>query len=150
MNIVPRWDICGARVLLYPSGTIFTDICSRPSISQLKDFGMSIRVSRKIDLPRVHWDETEFSLDPPLNKKIAIATAERLSRGILKTLPKNKRCLICNKDDIALKTSTKMVVYTNKCICPGNIWWVFIIRVNTRANIVWQSDFGKDSLTNFI
>ena len=60
----------------------------------------------------------EFSLDPPLpvvvNKKIVITTAERLflSRGILKK---------CNKDDMALKTSTKMVVYTNKCICPGNI-----------------------------
>ena len=28
--------------------------------------------------------------------------------------------------------------------------WVFIIRVNTRADIIWQSDFGKDSLTNVI
>ena len=25
-----------------------------------------LNVSYKIDLPRVHWDETEFSLDPPL------------------------------------------------------------------------------------
>ena len=93
---------------------------------------MSIRVSRKIDLLRVHWDETEFSLDLPLpvvvpffiNKEIA----ERLflSRGILKILPEIKR-LICKKDNMALKTSTKMVVYMNKCIWPGNIWWVFII-----------------------
>ena len=50
---------------------------------------------------------------------------------------------------MALKTSAKMVVYTNKRICPGNIWWVFIIRVNTRANIIGQSDFGQDSLTHF-
>ena len=88
---------------------------------------MSIRVSRKNDLPRVHGDETEFSLDPPyhffINKKIAITNAERLflSEGILKTLPKIRR-LICNKADMALETSTKTVVYTNKCICPGNIW----------------------------
>ena len=33
---------------------------------QFKSFGMVIRVSRKIDLPRVHWEETEFSLDSPL------------------------------------------------------------------------------------
>ena len=32
----------------------------------LKRFRMSICVSRKIDLPRVHCDETEFSLDTPL------------------------------------------------------------------------------------
>ena len=47
---------------------------------------------------------------------------------------------------IALKTSTKMVVNTNKYICPGNIWWVFVICVNTRANIIWQSDFGNFAL----
>ena len=35
-------------------------------------------------------------------------------------------------------------------ICPGNVWWIVIIRVNTRANIIWQSDFGKVPLTNFI
>ena len=44
---------------------------------------------------------------------------------------------------MTLKTSTKIVVYTNKCICQGNIWWVFISRVNTRANIIWQSDLVK-------
>ena len=31
----------------------------------------------------------------------------------------NQTCLICNKGDMALKTSTKMVVYANTCICPG-------------------------------
>ena len=44
---------------------------------------------------------------------------------------------------MSLKTWKKMAVYTNKCVCPGNIWRVVIIRVNTRANIIWQSDFGK-------
>ena len=33
---------------------------------QLKSFGMAIRVSHKIDLLHVHWEETEFSLYPPL------------------------------------------------------------------------------------
>ena len=57
--------------------------------------------------------ETEFSLDPPMpvvvpffiNKKIAITTAERLfqSRGIFKNFAQNQTCLICNKDDMALK-----------------------------------------------
>ena len=83
---------------------------------------------------------------------IAITTAERLflSRGIFKNFALNQTCLICNKDDKALKTSTKMVVYMNKCICRDSIWYVFIIRVNTRTNIILQSDFDKDLLTHFI
>ena len=96
----------------------------------------------KYSLPKKHC-----SWELSINRKIAIATAEHLclSRGILKTLLKTKQ-----QRWSGFETSTKVVVYTNKCICPGNIWWVFIIRVNMRANIIWQRDFGKDSLTNFI
>ena len=52
--------------------------------------------------------------------------------------------LICNKDDLAMKTLTKMTIYTAKCICSGNIWCVSVIRVNTLETIICQSDFGKD------
>ena len=89
-----------------------------------------------------------------MNKKIAITTAEHLflSWGILKTLPKIKHVWFATKMIRHWKLPTKMVVYTNKYICPGNIWWVFIIRVNTRANIIckvtlvkihWQILFNK-------
>ena len=37
-----------------------------------------------------------------------------------KNFAQYQTCLICSKDDLALKTSTKVVVYTNKRICPGN------------------------------
>ena len=113
---------------------------------------MAIRVSRKIDLPRVHWDESRstiagcfstFSLTKWLPSVFYVTRH-------FKNFAQNQTYLICNKDDMASKTSTKMVVYTSKCICPGNIWWVFISRVNMRANIIWQSDFGKESLINFI
>ena len=58
-------------------------------------------------------------------------------------------CLICNKDDLAVKQLTK-TIYTDKCICSGNIWCVSVIRVNTLENIICQSDFGKESFANFI
>ena len=107
----------------------------------------------------MHWDETEFSLDQPLPVVVPLFHQQkdchyncRASFSVTwhcKNFAKNQTCLICNKDGLALKTSTKMVVYTNAYICPGNIWWVFIIRVNTRANIMtlvkihWQLLFNK-------
>ena len=45
---------------------------------------------------------------------------------------------ICNKDDLAIKTLTKLTVYTDKCICAGNIWCVSVIRVDTLENIICQ------------
>ena len=42
------------------------------------------------------------------------------------------------------------VLYTDKCICTGNIWCVPVIRVNKLENIICQSYFGKDSLASFI
>ena len=59
-------------------------------------------------------------------------------------------CLICNKDDLAVKTLTKMTIYTDKCICSGNIWCVSVLLVYTLENITCQSDFGKESFANFI
>ena len=59
-------------------------------------------------------------------------------------------CLICNKDDLAVKTLTKMTIYMNKCICSGNIWCVSVILVYTLENIICQSDFGKESFANLI
>ena len=58
--------------------------------------------------------------------------------------------LICNKDDLAVKTLTKMTSYTDKCICSGNIWSVSVILAYTLENIICQSDFGKESFANFI
>ena len=58
-------------------------------------------------------------------------------------------CLICIKDDLAMKTLTKMTIYRDKCICSGNIWCVAVICVNTLENIICQSDFDKGSLANF-
>ena len=59
-------------------------------------------------------------------------------------------CLICNKDDLAVKTLTKMTIYTDKCICSGNIWCVSVLLVYTLENITCQSDFDKESVANFI
>ena len=109
---------------------------------------MAIRVSHKIDLPRVHWDETEFSLVPPLavvvplpiNKNIAIAASKRLflSRGVLKLCPKSNMFDLQQRwygiENLDKDGSLHEQMYY--------IWWEFIIRVNTRANIIWQSDFG--------
>ena len=35
-------------------------------------------------------------------------------------------CLICNKDDLAVKTLPKMTIYTDKCDCSGNMWCVSV------------------------
>ena len=59
--------------------------------------------------------------------------------------------LICNKDDLGVKTLIKMTLYTDKCICSGNnIWCVSVILVYTLENIICQSDLGKDLFANFI
>ena len=49
-----------------------------------------------------------------------------------------------------MKTYTKITIYTDKCICSGNIWCVSVIHVNTLENIICRSGFGKDSLAKFI
>ena len=59
-------------------------------------------------------------------------------------------CLICNKDDLAVKSLTKTTIYTDKCICSGNMWCVSVILVYTLESIICQSDFGKESFANFI
>ena len=59
-------------------------------------------------------------------------------------------CLICNKDDLAVKTLTKMTIYMDTCICSGNVWCVSAIFVFTLENIICKNDFGKESFANFI
>ena len=68
----------------------------------------------------------------------------------VKLRPHEQICLICNKDDLAVKTSIKMTIYTDKYICSDNIWCVFAILVYTLENIICQSDFSKESFANFI
>ena len=55
-------------------------------------------------------------------------------------------CLLCNKDDLAVKTLTKMTIYTDKCICSGNIWCVSVILVCTLENIICQVTLVKNHL----
>ena len=47
-----------------------------------------------------------------------------------------------------MKLLTKMTIYTDKGICLGNIWHLFVIHVNMLETISCQCDFGKDSLAN--
>ena len=68
----------------------------------------------------------------------------------VKLLSHEQICLICNKEDLAVKTLTKMTIYTDKCICSGNIWCVSVILVYTLENIICQSDFGKESFANLM
>ena len=66
-----------------------------------------------------------------------------------KNFAQNQSCLICNKDYMALKTSTKMEVNTNKYICPSEfssfvwtreqIWYGKV----TLVKIHWQILFNK-------
>ena len=52
----------------------------------------------------------------------AVARTSFLAQRVLKYLPKMKSGLISNKDDLALKTLTRILVYTNKYACLGSIW----------------------------
>ena len=54
----------------------------------------------------------------------------------------SSKCLICNKDGLAMKTLTRMSICTDKCVSA--------IRVDTLENIIFQSDVGKDSLANLV
>ena len=90
------------------------------------------RVGRESGNTGFHRPETEFSLYPPLlvvvpffhkqKDRLYNCRASFSVTGHFKNFAQNQTCLICDKDDMALKTSTKVVVYTNKCICPGSIW----------------------------
>ena len=52
-------------------------------------------------------------------------------------------CLSCNKDDLAVKTLTKMTIYTDKCICSGNLLCVSVILVYTLENIIYDNLYGQ-------
>ena len=145
---IPSWQISTAHVQPF-RGARDLVFCLKVPLDSLLVWASSEGSGETARMRRLAWT---------FAARIGYKYQIRLTRSIWTSYQRLRRfseilsgtSLICSKDDMALKTSTKMVVYMNKRICPGNVWWIVIIRVNTRANIIWQRDFGKDSLTNFI